>query len=89
MGINFNDAERPLLNTSIALHLFIATAREIFAITFQSEQQSFDDPSWNVSQWIANRATHQIVTLYFTRWDTRDQPLPPVFAEAIKSLFCF
>jgi hypothetical protein len=89
MGINFNDAERPLLNTSVALRSFIETARDIFAIKFQGEQQSFDAPSWNVSKWIANRAMHQTVTLYFTRCDMRDQPLPSVFANAMKSYFVF
>ena len=64
MGINFNDAERPPLNTTVALQSFIATAREMFDIKFQREQQSFHDPSWNVSKWIVNRAMRQIVTLY-------------------------
>jgi hypothetical protein len=59
--------------------------REKFAVDLDGDASSFDAPSWDISG-LKDRSTNKGTRrVYFTRYGTTDQVLPPLYADVVKS----
>jgi len=68
-----------------ALAVLVATARERFAVGFASAGLDFDSPCWDIRGLKDRTANSASPRLYFTRYRTTGDALPPDFALAVKS----
>src|SRR5690348_16817378 len=67
--------------------ILVAVAHERLAADFANGTPSFDfeDPCWDIRA-LKNRSTNRATPrLYFTRYGTTDEPLPPPYAMVVKS----
>src|SRR5437667_99864 len=75
----------PIQRANESLAKLVATAREKFAAEFQDETAEFDASSWDISN-LKERSTNPASRrIHFTRRDTTDQALPPLYANVLKS----
>jgi hypothetical protein len=81
-----NSATTPLPaeRVSESVQKLIAAAREKFAAEFPGTVD-FDAPSWDISS-LKERSTNPAARkVYFTRRHSTEQPLPPIYANVLKS----
>ncbi|MCA9945188.1 MAG: hypothetical protein KC449_17000 [Anaerolineales bacterium] len=71
-------------NTSAVVAELVALGRRQFETDLGDTGQSFDDMVWDVTI-LASRAHNGALRLYFTRYDTHNEPLPASYAEVVKS----
>ncbi len=75
----------PIQRANESLAKLVATAREKFAAEFRDETAEFDASSWDISN-LKERSTNPASRrIHFTRRDTTDQALPPLYANVLKS----
>lgn len=69
-----------------ALSELIQAGRERFAVNLGVTGQSFDASTWDVSSLARQLTRARHVYLHFVRYPNASEPLPPVFADVLKSL---
>lgn len=68
-----------------AIQTLVHAGQEKFVCEFPGEQHSFDAIAWNVKELRDRPVTQGYLMLYFTRYGTKDQALPQVYAQVVKS----
>lgn len=71
--------------TQAGIKNLIAIGRSQFEVDLGNTQQSFDEMIWDVTSLAHHNPRGARLRLYFTRYDTFDEPLPTVYADVIKS----
>jgi len=68
-----------------ATTLLIQTGRDRFTTDLSATGQGFDAPTWDVTALARQLTRARHVYLHFVRYGTSDQPLPPIYADVVKS----
>lgn len=63
----------------------VQLGRQEFVSRLGQSEIEFDRNSWNIKG-LRNRTTQKTAPLYFSRYKKRDEPLPKVYAEVVKSI---
>jgi len=71
--------------TEASFQALVRAGREKFPSAFPGEDQHFDAPVWDVRAHKDRPLVQTNINLYFTRFGTTDQALPPVYAQVVKS----
>ncbi len=71
--------------SSIAMRKLLLIAREKFAADFGADPAMFDSSFWDVSCFRDRAFNRTNRHVYFTRYGSNDQPLPPDYSGVVKS----
>jgi hypothetical protein len=71
--------------SSSAIQALVRAGQEKFACDLPGEHHRFDAMTWNLRGFKDRPTAQGYGLLYFTRYGTKDQVLPPVYAEVVKS----